>query len=168
MELLVIRHAIAEEREVWARTGRDDDERPLTREGRRKMREATRGLRELVHQLDRLASSPLTRAWQTAEIVGPAFGNRAIERVDALRPESAPEDLLAWLAEHDDGERIAVVGHEPHLSGIVTWMLTGRAGHVVELKKGAACLLRFEGTPRRGGATLIWSLAPGQLRRLAR
>ncbi len=168
MELLVIRHAIAEEREVWARTGRDDDERPLTREGRRKMRDAVRGLRELVHQIDRLASSPLTRAWQTAEIVAPAFGDRSIERVDALRPESAPDEVLEWLTGHEDGERIGIVGHEPHLSGLVTWLLTGRAGHLLELKKGAACLLRFEGTPRRGGATLIWALAPGQLRRLGR
>lgn len=168
MELLVIRHAIAEEREVWARTGRDDAERPLTAEGRKKMRLAAEGLQRIVHSIDVLASSPLVRAWQTAEIVAGAFGSTPIERVDALEPECSPEELLPWLRTHGEGERLAVVGHEPHLSGLVTWLLTGEMGHVIEFKKGAACLLALHGKPREGVATLLWALAPGQLRLVGR
>ena len=44
MNFLVIRHAIAEDREAWALTGVSDDERPLTEAGRRKMKRAVRGL----------------------------------------------------------------------------------------------------------------------------
>ena len=43
MKLLLIRHAIAEEREDFARTGKDDRLRPLTDEGRKKMKQAARG-----------------------------------------------------------------------------------------------------------------------------
>ncbi len=167
MELLVVRHAIAEEREDWARTGLDDGERPLTREGRRKMRLGAGGLRELVHSIDVLASSPLTRAWQTAEIVSRAYGGIDIARVDALSPDLPPDELLPWLREQREQAHVAVVGHEPHLSSLVTWLLTGTPGHLIELKKGAACLLELHGTPREGVATLLWALTPGQLRRLA-
>jgi phosphohistidine phosphatase len=61
---------------------------------------------------------------------------------------------------------IAAVGHEPHLSGLVSLLLTGRAGAVIELKKGAACLLDLGEQPAAGKARLLWALTPAQLRRL--
>jgi phosphohistidine phosphatase len=62
---------------------------------------------------------------------------------------------------------VAIVGHEPHLSGLVTWLMTGQIDSRLELKKGAACLLRFERAPGEGEATLRWALTPSQLRDLA-
>src|SRR6478672_122417 len=58
MKLLLIRHAIAEEREDFARTGKDDRLRPLTDEGRKKMKQGARGLRRCVPAFDLLAPSP--------------------------------------------------------------------------------------------------------------
>ena len=52
MQILIIRHASAEERSAFAATGKSDDRRPLTDEGRRKMTEAAQGLRALVPHLD--------------------------------------------------------------------------------------------------------------------
>src|SRR5690349_23208472 len=68
MNLLVIRHAIAEDKENFAATGRSDDQRPLTDAGRTKMRRGTQGLRTLIGKVAMLASSPLVRARETAEI----------------------------------------------------------------------------------------------------
>jgi phosphohistidine phosphatase len=45
MKLLIVRHAIAEEREDFARTGKDDRLRPLTDDGRKRMKQGARGLR---------------------------------------------------------------------------------------------------------------------------
>jgi hypothetical protein len=45
--------------------------------------------------------------------------------------------------------------------------MTGGLDARIELKKGAACLLRFDRAPSAGEATLRWSLAPSQLRALA-
>jgi phosphohistidine phosphatase len=56
MHLLVIRHGLAGDREEFAKTGRPDDERPLTPKGRRRMRRNARGLRTLVPGLDLLAT----------------------------------------------------------------------------------------------------------------
>ena len=68
MNILVIRHAIAADRERHAEQhdGEDDGLRPLTARGRKRMREGARGLRRLVPKIDLLATSPLTRAAQTA------------------------------------------------------------------------------------------------------
>jgi phosphohistidine phosphatase len=169
MHLLIIRHAVAEEKEAWAATGEPDERRPLTPDGRKKMRRAARGLRRLVPELSLLGASPLTRAAQTADIVAAVYGDLEPVTVGALTPERAPADFLSWLRDAAPGhDVIAAVGHEPHLSGLVSWLLTGHASPaLVELRKGAACLLRFDDdAPQKGKARLEWLLQPRQLRRL--
>ncbi len=73
MRLLVIRHGPAGDRDEFAKTGKDDSERPLTTDGKAKMRRAARGLRALVPHIDVLASSSHVRAHQTARIVAGAY-----------------------------------------------------------------------------------------------
>ncbi|HEY2855062.1 MAG TPA: histidine phosphatase family protein [Gemmatimonadaceae bacterium] len=172
MNLLVIRHAIAEDKERFAATGRSDDQRPLTEEGRTKMRRGAEGVRLVSPRVTVLASSPLVRARETAEILAPALKITRVEIVDALRPESSFDELVAWLRgrvppNDDDDTAVAVVGHEPHLSGLVTWLMTGQKDSRLELKKGGACLLSFDRAPAAGEATMRWLLTPGQLRDLS-
>src|SRR3989442_14427769 len=80
MRLLVVRHAIAEDREAFARSHKDDSTRPLTPDGRRKMERAALGLKELVPELDVLAASPYKRAIETAEIIAAAYGGPNVGR----------------------------------------------------------------------------------------
>ena len=168
MNLLVIRHGIAQDRDEWAGTGEDDTLRPLTEKGRRSMRGVARGLARLAPKPDVLATSPLTRATQTAEIVTAAYGGVDTVLLEQLAPERHPADLLAWLRTCAADSTIAVVGHEPHLSDLLSWLLTGREGSFIQLKKGGACLLKFQGNARAGGALLRWAMTPSQLRRLAK
>jgi phosphohistidine phosphatase len=172
MNLLVIRHAIAEDKDAFAATGRSDDQRPLTEEGRTKMRRAAEGLRTIVPRIATLASSPLVRARETAEIVAPALRVSRVEIVEALRPERSYDAMLEWLRQRaapneDESRTIAIVGHEPHLSGLVTWLMTAKTESRIELKKGAACLLRFGNAPAAGEGELRWALTPAQLRALS-
>ena len=167
MELLVIRHAVAEEREDWAATGKDDSLRPLTKSGRLKMQRGARALRRIVPLLDVIATSPYTRAAETAKIVAAAYDDVAVERLDALVPEGRPQDFLAWLRTRESRERVAAVGHEPHLGALVYWLLTGKAvAERIAMKKGGACLLSLDARSRSGRATLLWSLTPSIMRRL--
>jgi phosphohistidine phosphatase len=140
------------------------------------MRRAADGLKQVARRAHVLASSPLVRARETAEIIAPALRAPRIEIVEALRPDRRYDDFLTWLrgreapngSETDDDERtIAVVGHEPHLSGLVTWLMTAKNDSRIELKKGAACLLDFPRSPAAGAATLRWSLTPSHLRSLS-
>jgi phosphohistidine phosphatase len=168
MELLVVRHAIAEDREAFARTGRPDEERPLTDAGRKKFEKGARGLLSLVPAIDLLASSPLVRAEQTAGILTGAYGRMTTMRVEELAPASRPAELLPWLQAQRGRSTVAVVGHEPHLSALVEHLLVGKSTGFLALKKGGACLLSFARAPAAGGAELRWLLTAGQLRQLAR
>ena len=54
MELLVIRHGAAMDKDEFARTGKSDELRPLTSAGMEEMKEIAKGLRELVKKIDLL------------------------------------------------------------------------------------------------------------------
>jgi len=173
MKLLIVRHAIAEDREVYRQRadGSNDDFRPLTDEGVRKMRKNASGLRELVGRPRLLVSSPLTRAIQTAEILAEAWKGLHYEISEALRPEAKFEDLVRWLAENapagPDARStvVAVVGHEPHLSGLIHWLVSGtKKSSRIDLKKGGACLIEFDGKPGVGQGRMAWLLPPSVLR----
>ena len=167
MRLLIVRHAIAEDRETFALAGRDDSLRPLTDDGRRKMRRAAAGLASLVESLAVIATSPFTRAAETATILAAAFSGPGPMNIDALAPDAHPDALLRALPHLDASATIALVGHEPQLSRLAAWLLIGELRPFVVLKKGGACLVEFAEAPRAGGGSLLWSLTPSQLRRLA-
>ncbi len=173
MELLVVRHAIAETREEFAKTGLDDSKRPLTEEGRRKFEKGARGLRKVAGGIELLATSSLERATQTADVLEGAWdGKLRTVRLNELAPEADPEALLRWLRRQKRRKLVAVVGHEPHLSRFVEHALTGETpdgpSDRIELKKGGACLLDLGKSPQAGHAALRWLLTASQLRRLAR
>lgn len=165
MEIIFLRHGPAGEREDWAKTGRPDSERPLTPEGRKRSREAAKGLAAFIETADLVATSPWARAKETAEIAAKALGAPLVE-TNFLLPHRSPASLAGWLSGLD-GERVVLVGHEPHLSKAVSWLLTGSgARSLVGLKKAQALLL---GTKKAaaGSAVLAWSLPPKALRRLS-
>jgi phosphohistidine phosphatase len=168
MQLLVIRHGTAENPATVAATGEDDAARPLSKEGKRMMKRVAAGLAELVDSLDVIGASPLVRAQQTAQIVAKAYNDLPIATVNALLPETEPSALVPWLQQYPTDNVVAIVGHEPHLGILVTWLMSGLKTSRVALKKGSACLLEFSDTVAGGSATLHWLLTPSELRRIGR
>lgn len=165
MELLIVRHGPAGDREDWRRGGRPDAERPLTKEGRRRAAAAARGLARIAGRVDLVATSPWTRAEQTAALVADACGGLITARPELI-PGRPFEGLLRWLGARRE-KRVALVGHEPHLSRFASWLMTGRSRSSLRLKKSQALLLDWPHSAA-GAAVLVWSLAPRQLRALAR
>ena len=164
--VLLIRHAIAEDREAAAASGVSDAERALTGKGRQRMSEVARGLAVLVPELELILTSPLRRARQTAEIVAEAYSGLAVEETAALSPGAPPGSLYRRLAV---GPRcVAVVGHEPDLSEWVSRSLVRGQSAFIQFKKGGACLLTFPTDPQAGQAELRWFCPPAILRRLAK
>jgi len=165
VELLIVRHAIAEDREVFAATGRDDALRPLTAEGIRKMKRTARGLHEVVPSIDVLISSPFARANETAEILRREYDLDRVETARELEPDTSLSDVATRLGQLDH-RVVAIVGHEPHLGRLVTYLIAASERSGVELKKGGACLIEFEDKARAGGGRLTWAIPPGILRDL--
>ena len=164
MQLLLIRHAIAEEREDYASTGKRDAERPLTEFGRRRMSKNARGLRRIAPKIDIIVSSPYTRAKETAGIVAESLGIKSNAITETLIPDRHPREFLAWLAGQSPDAVIAAVGHEPHLGRLLHWAIAAKADTHAVFKKGGACLLEFGDEVKAGSALLQWLVTPSHLR----
>lgn len=167
MDLLIIRHAPSEDRDQFALTGQADALRPLTARGIERMQLAARGLMTLALPIERLITSPLTRAQQTAEIVAPALEIRKFDAEAILSPEASTEQVIDWLRKQPRVDGMALIGHEPNLSQLMETLIHGRANGNIPLKKGGAALIRFSDAIAAGQGQLIWFLPPGVLRTLA-
>jgi phosphohistidine phosphatase len=162
MELLIIRHAIAFERD--RRRWPDDAARPLSPAGMRRSRKAASGLKELCKVPNRLWTSPLVRARETANILTEVAGWPRAEVVSELKPGEAAVALLTLLGK-DRSKCIAIVGHEPDLSALLaTCLLKDNSALPIELKKNAVACLSFAGRARVGSAALKWLATPRMLR----
>ena len=108
MDCILLRHGIAEDREVWKGP---ESERPLTKEGVQKTRKAVAGLKNLGIQPTHLLSSPYTRAWETAEIVAETFNSDITIQVceELLFHRPFPPEQIYCLPRRP-------VGHSPVLS----------------------------------------------------
>jgi phosphohistidine phosphatase len=160
MKVHIVRHAIAELREDWHEP---DDERPLTAKGREKMIRVVRGLRNLEVELTHLYSSPFVRARQTAEILRDGLKIDKLMHTDLLAPEADPAQILPFLNEHDDQAVLALVGHEPHVSTLLAFLVTGETAAIALFKKGAVALVEGDKPLRAGNLLLRWLLEPNQL-----
>ena len=166
MDLYIVRHAIAVERGDPAYPW--DDDRPLTPEGIHKFRLAARGLEKLEVRPERILASPLIRARQTAEILRDAVQpHLEIEYSPHLKPDADFGEALGAVAVLG-AKSVAVVGHEPHLSGFAAYLLSGPS-HSASLvfRKGAAALIRFPAEAAPGLGFLEWLIQPAALRRIA-
>jgi phosphohistidine phosphatase len=167
MQLVIIRHAIAEDPKEFAQTGRPDAQRPLTDEGVDKMKRGVRGLREVLPEITLIATSPYVRAVETAKIVAQAYKDVRIVIIHELVPSESGDAFVAWLRGLKSVPVVAVVGHEPHLSALASWLLSGQTRSAIELKKGAMLSMEFEGEPAAASGVLLWALTPRQLRGLS-
>jgi phosphohistidine phosphatase len=169
VRLVVVRHAPAEDRESFARSGRNDAERPLTGRGQDKMIANARGLHAIVPSLDAIATSPYVRAVATAEILAREFGSTSVERVSVLAPGGRRDDFLEWLrARGRSDATIAIVGHEPDLGELVAWLVTGEPSPFCGLKKGGAALVELAVPVTPGRGALRWLVSPAVLRSVVR
>jgi phosphohistidine phosphatase len=161
MRLLMLRHAVAVERGT---PGVADPDRPLTPEGERKFKKAARGLVRVAPRPEAILSSPLPRAWRTAEIAASAWGRVTPEKTPALLGDSLVA-LAQALAPHGALATVALVGHEPHLSGVLAELLGSGTAERLAFRKGGAALVDLPAGLTEGG-TLVWFLTPKLLRAL--
>jgi phosphohistidine phosphatase len=155
MDLYIIRHAWAGQHgdPAWP----DDSQRPLTEEGRERFARMVKKLVERGLAPNLIATSPMVRCAQTAEILAAALGERPeVVPREELLPDGDAEALLAWTAKqarrHD---KIAWVGHAPDVSRLAAVALGGRSDEI-GFSKGAVAAIEFEDAPEPGGGELRW------------
>jgi phosphohistidine phosphatase len=159
MNLYIVRHAIAVEEGT---PGYDDDsQRPLTDEGRKKMKKIVKGLRQLEVELDNILTSPYVRAHDTAKILAAGFKMKdKVDVSDNLIPPGNFDQLIDEITEKYVVSNLALVGHEPMLSSFVSFLMAGNPEAAITLKKGGVCLLSADDLRQERHATLQWLLTP--------
>jgi phosphohistidine phosphatase len=155
MKLFIIRHA-------WAEAPGDptwptDAERPLTKKGRDRFARMAAILvaRGMGPQI--IATSPLVRCVETAEILARAVGQQAQVLVcQDLRPGGDVDGLLRWTdAQRGQHDQIAWVGHAPDVEHLAAAMI-GPGGGQIHFAKGAVAALEFEDAIRPAAGELRW------------
>ena len=165
MNLFLLRHAIAVE--PGALSGASDAGRPLSPEGKKKMRKIALGMKTLELSFDLILSSPYVRARETAEIVAHEFGS-VLEFTPRLEVGGDPATLVAEVDARARGlTNVLLVGHEPQLSKLISYLLAGNSGLSVTMKKGGLCKLDVPRLRYARSASLEWLLTPSQLAHLS-
>ena len=150
-------------RRVWlarhgaAVAGPVDDQRALSTEGRREVEAVARALaRSGKVRPMAVIHSGKVRARETAEILAEALGaTAALEQADGLMPQAAPSVWADRLAERAD---VMLVGHLPHMEGLVALLVGSADNPVVRMVTGSVvCLTREEGHPTW---SMTWMVTP--------
>jgi phosphohistidine phosphatase len=167
MQIYLMRHGIAVTAD--AANASSDEERPLTPKGTKRTRQAVKGLTRLGPSIDKVLSSPLLRARQTADIVAEGLRLKdSVEQIPELAPGGDLAELLHRLATYKERAGVLLVGHQPSLGNVASLLLSGSKELQIDLKKSGICCITVDVFPAAGNGILKWMLAPKQLRNLAR
>ena len=160
----LVRHGIAAERGAdWP----DDGRRPLTARGIARFTRAAQGAVRYGVAVDRICSSPLVRARETADLLAavlPVTG--PVITLDSLGPGHLPSEVTAELGTIDPGGSVALVGHEPDLGTLAAFLIG--AERPLPFRKGGMCRIDVEDLTGRPDGRLRWLMEPRALRLLAR
>ncbi len=156
MELLLIRHAQA----VDEAPGLGDAGRWITVKGRKLTRKVSRWIADSDKRRPvAIWTSPLVRAVQTAEILAAEVGYKGeLQACAQLGPGHDPGELIKLLATYSGEGPLALIGHEPSLSLIVTALL-GDIGFT-GFKKSGVLGLRWAPASSNGNGASTSAEAP--------
>ena len=158
MRVVLMRHGEAGDADParWS----DDRDRPLTDEGRREHAQVAAGLRRTGVGFDRILTSPLARARETALITARAYGgDPAPEETELLGDRAEPARVEA--------ASLLCVGHEPTLSRLAATLISRDGSARVEMRKSGVAVIDFAGPVGAGRGVLVLHLRPAELTRLA-
>src|SRR6185437_5417692 len=139
---------------------RNAAERPLTAAGQAQCGALAAALQRQNVRLERIVTSPLLRARQTAEglLKHLAPPTPTLHTCDHLAPNGKRRKLTRFLCGLGV-ESAAIVGHMPDLSLYVGWLIGGKKAEIDLAKAGVACI-HFDDEPGKGDGVLTWLVTP--------
>jgi phosphohistidine phosphatase len=152
-QLWLLRHG-----EAVPHESKPDFDRELTPRGERQAAAAGEALARLGLEFSACYTSPLVRARDTAVLACKQLNVTPEERA-AVGKDLDAETARDLMAEHGDGERVLVVGHNPSFAQVVHDLTGAR----IDLKKGGVAAVRLDA----GSGELLALLRPRELESLA-
>jgi phosphohistidine phosphatase len=158
MDLVILRHG-----EAGKRLGMtsEDSGRALTVAGRQEVAEVARAMKAMGLEFDIIATSPLKRARETAEIAARILGlEKNLKIWDELKPEEDTRAFYRRISKLRSDSSLLLVGHEPYLSNAMGEMMTGGREARISLKKAGLAKLEITAMTATPTAELKWLLTP--------
>jgi phosphohistidine phosphatase len=156
--LYLIRHADA--LALGERGITTDEERPLSEKGEAQSEAAATALQNRGIILEKLFTSPLVRARQTADILLRVWARPelTLETCDALAPSGKPRKLSRFLLKRA-GAKVGLVGHMTDLADYAGWLIGAKKAQIDIAKSGIALVVCGE-LPGKGLGELQWLVTP--------
>ncbi len=167
MKVILVRHAEAEPRG----RGLADAKRKLTKDGHEQARATGKAISAVGEEAQRIFSSPLVRAWETAQELADVWKNKEVEELAGLGTDFDMAEVDRTVADllEEGVESICLVGHAPTLGDYAARLIGVRPGlsETLDLSKsGAACVELEKVKPLIG--TLRWALRGKHLAMIAK
>lgn len=151
MKVFLLRHAHAE-------PGEPDEARPLSPKGHQQMKDhSAKYFQRAFKEVTLIEHSPLRRAAQTAQLLKKFSPKISLRKIGGILPEDNYKKTALLLAKTVRPRFL--VGHNPHLAGIVSLLLGLRAGEEgVRFKKAGLIALERLTPPTDGQPLGRWRL----------
>ncbi len=161
MEIYLVQHGTAYTKE-------EDPERHLNNDGKNQCQLTGKALKKLNVSFNLIVSSPKARARQTAEIIAEEVGysKNEIKVTEMLEPTRPAEDVISYLNNFTDKNRILLAGHLPSLGNISSELLSKSSQISLHFEMGGVCRIDIEQLTTHTG-DLRWFLMPEHLRLIA-
>ena len=135
----------------------------MTTAGREEVEEIADSIERLGVEFDEIASSPLPRAKETAQIIAKRQTTSKLQMWDELRPEGDRQAILSQLAKMGHESAVLLVGHEPYLTDMVADLMGAKRGSIL-LKKAGLIRVRVTSFAPSAKGELRWLLSPRVLK----
>ena len=153
MKLILVRHAAA----IISNRNRF-----LTLDGRMFFRKTARTMLKAGLRPGLIATSPLIRALQTADILAEILSYTGpLVVLDELERDFDVAVLHELLDDYPDLEELVLVGHEPDMSGLAKSLLC--LAECFSFEKGTAIHLKIDRNDLKAPATFKWLAAGSKL-----
>lgn len=163
MHIYLLRHGEALSRADPSITS--DSVRPLTDDGIKRTRQSAQGLANLGVELDAVFSSPWLRARQTAAITCETLGIASkLHEMEELAGDRTVEEVMNVMVRKSQLEHVMLVGHNPLLSDLASYLLCLSTSMQIDLKKSGVCAIEVERIPPKSPGVLLWMMTARQLR----
>lgn len=167
MELFLFRHCEAGKR---LQSGSKDFDRPLTSTGQKEVENISISLKKLNINIDRIITSPLKRAHQTAPVVSKVFAMEwRVEDWNELKPEGNRSELYKKLSQVKSDSSLLIVGHQPYLTEMIdnlTFDSDNNGNARIVLKKSGLAKLVITSLMSIMKGELRWLLSPKLLKKI--
>lgn len=141
----------------------DDTGRELSPLGTEQALRAGRWLKHLRITPGVFLVSPLRRAQQTADGVGISLRIPERRTTQYLTPTTDPRNTIAELTSVQNSS-VLLVGHEPHLSTLVSMLTAGSRKAGIQIKTGTMAAIEIDTPIELGSGKLLWLTTQEEMR----